>query len=138
MKTERRKKTISSPCQACGQPASDRKPFCIDHLDKLPQPVAVQVKIRERDDELRRIARRGWKAVDVDGLCAREVVALLTQGAQTMRRLKVMLELGDDVTEALVTALAEAGVVQRIKLTVKGATEPAVALTPGHNLAEAG
>lgn len=135
MKTDS-KRSVASPCKVCRGPTSDGKPFCIDHIDRLPQSTAVQAKILAREEELRAIRRHGAKAVDIAGECAREAVAVLKAGPLTIKRFVTAIDMPAGVAEALIAALESAGRVRRIDLTVKGKTQKALAL-PGEGLAEA-
>jgi len=130
------KKSISSPCQVCKEPTSDGKPYCIKHIEQLPQSLAVQSKIEARDEELRVIAARGARAVDLEGVCAREVLAVLAQGPQTVKKLTVALDMPPAVRDALVSALSRAGKIKTIESVVKGKIVKSFSLA-GDGLAEA-
>ncbi|HBP22474.1 MAG TPA: hypothetical protein DEA08_32430 [Planctomycetes bacterium] len=96
----------------CLEPTRERKPYCSDHIDDLPYIQELVARICERDEELERVARRGWKEVDPQGLTASEILLQLSlYGDRTVPRLCRDLQLDIDVAEGFAMALARRGMV---------------------------
>ena len=96
----------------CLEPTRERKPYCSDHIDDLPYIQELVDRINERDEELERVARRGWKEVDPQGLTASEILLQLSlYGERTVPRLCRDLQLDVDVAEGFAMALARRGMV---------------------------
>lgn len=47
----RSRRTPDGSCKTCRGPTSEGKPYCIEHLTKLPYAKAVAEEIARRDDE---------------------------------------------------------------------------------------
>ena len=78
----------------------------------MPYIQELVARICERDEELERVARRGWKEVDPQGLTASEILLQLSlYGDRTVPRLCRDLQLDIDVAEGFAMALARRGMV---------------------------
>ncbi|MBI3724771.1 hypothetical protein HY251_12575 [bacterium] len=79
----------------CGHATTERKPYCIGHLDRLPYVRDLQAQLAEREaEEVAATTRKGWKAVDTFGSRAKEIVdQLAVKGAQTPKRLAITVEM---------------------------------------------
>jgi len=130
-----RRSPASRPCEACGEATSNGKPYCIDHIDRLPEFGAVQGRIAAREAEISTIQRCGARAVDVSGECAREVLSILKDGAMTLKCFRHSLDMPQRVVDALLRALEKAGRLRKLEVEIRGRTEEVVAL--GDRLAEA-
>src|SRR4051794_13760763 len=73
----------------CGRPTTERKPFCIEHLDRLPYVEELQAQLLKREQEEQAASgKQAWRAVDPEGSRAREIIdQLAVRGAQTPKRL---------------------------------------------------
>lgn len=98
--------------RGCFEPTRERKPYCTEHVNELPYVQSVLAKIEERDRELAAVAKRGFRAVDPEGLNAAEILLQLSLfGERTVPRLCRDLQLELDVAEGFAYALARRGMV---------------------------
>ena len=104
--------------QGCGHVTTERKPYCIDHLDRLPYVRELQAQLSSRDaEEVAAASRKGWRAVDPDGSRAREIIdQLAVKGAQTPKRLAITVELRPGSLENYLGALEKAGYIKTLTL----------------------
>ena len=117
----------------CSHPTTERKPYCIDHLERLPYVRELQEQLAQRDaEEVAATAKKGWKAVDIVGSRAREIVDQLSvKGAQTPKRLAITVEMRPSSLEAYLAALERAGLVKTLTLgSRRGTPRRVVTLTP--------
>jgi hypothetical protein len=118
--------------QGCNRPTTERKPYCIDHLDRLPYVKELQDALGRRDDEeMAAVGRKGWRAVNPDGSRAREIIdQLAVKGAQTPKRLAITVEIRPNSLENYLSALERAGLVKTLTLgSRRGTPRRVVTLT---------
>ena len=118
--------------QGCGHVTTERKPYCIDHLDRLPYVRELQAQLSSRDaEEVAATSRKGWRAVDPTGSRAREIIdQLAVKGAQTPKRLAITVELRPNSLENYLGALERAGLVKTLTLgSRRGTPRKVVTLT---------
>jgi len=118
--------------QGCGHVTTERKPYCIDHLDQLPYVRELQAQLSNRDaEEQAATSRIGWRAVDPTGSRAREIIdQLAVKGAQTPRRLAITVELRPTSLENYLGALERAGLITTLTLgSRRGTPRRVVTLT---------
>jgi predicted ArsR family transcriptional regulator len=111
---------------------TERKPYCIEHLDRLPYVRELQAQLFSRDAEEEAAAtRKGWRAVDPAGSRAREIIdQLAVKGAQTPKRLAITVELRPTSLENYLGALERAGFVKTLTLgSRRGTPRRVVTLT---------
>lgn len=116
----------------CGRPTTERKPYCIEHIDRLPYVQELQAQLAHRDaEEVAASSRRGWRAVDTDGSRAREIIdQLAVRGAQTPKRLAITVEIRPNSLENYLGALERAGLVKTLTLgSRRGTPRRVVTLT---------
>jgi hypothetical protein len=118
--------------QGCGHVTTERKPYCIEHLDRLPYVRELQAQLCSRDAEEEAAAsRKGWRAVDPGGSRAREIIdQLAVKGAQTPKRLAITVELQPTSLENYLGALERAGFIKTLTLgSRRGTPRRVVTLT---------
>ena len=118
--------------QGCGHPTTERKPYCIEHLDRLPYVKELQEQLARRDaEETAATGRKGWKSVDPVGSRAREIIdQLAVKGAQTPKRLAITVEIRPSSLEGYLGALERAGLVRTLTLgSRRGTPRKVVILT---------
>jgi hypothetical protein len=94
----------------CDQPTHEQKPFCTDHVERHPYAVKVLAEINARSQEQQRVKARGWRAVDLTGSTARDLLLeLRLRGKRTTPRLSRDLVLPESVVAAYVMAFAKKG-----------------------------
>ena len=94
----------------CDQPTHEKKPFCTDHVELHPYAVKVLAEIQARSAEQQRVKARGWRAVDLTGSTARDLLLeLRLRGKRTSPRLARDMVLPVSVVKAYVTAFARKG-----------------------------
>jgi len=74
-----RNKHPLDPCSVvgCKNTPSERKPYCIDHLDRLPLTSQLMQEVARRDAEVKRAAAGEWQHIDTNGSVAEEILDLL-------------------------------------------------------------
>jgi len=132
--TQRRLVPAREVCrvQGCGHVTTERKPYCIDHLDQLPYVRELQAHLASREaEESAAASRKGWRAVDPSGSRAREIIdQLAVKGAQTPKRLAITVELRPISLENYLGALERAGLVKTLTLgSRRGTPRRVVTLT---------
>jgi hypothetical protein len=118
--------------EGCGHVTTERKPYCIDHLDRLPYVRELQAALFSRDqEEQAAFNRKGWRAIDTDGSRAREIIdQLAVKGAQTPKRLAITVEIRPGSLESYLGALEKAGLVKTLTLgSRRGTPRRVVTLT---------
>jgi hypothetical protein len=106
----------------CTQTTREGKPFCPDHVDQHPYVQTILGMLAEREQEEDRVRKAGFKAVNPQGLTARELVLHLSlHGARTVERLSRELQLDSKVLDGYVGALVRKGIVS-LGRTNRGST----------------
>ena len=96
----------------CQQTTREGKPYCPDHVDHHPYVQSILGMLADREQEEERVRQRGFKAVNPQGLTARELVLHLSlHGARTVERLSRELQLDTKVLDGYVGALVRKGVI---------------------------
>lgn len=94
----------------CDLPTHEQKPYCTEHVELHSYPQQVLAEIEARAEEQSQVKRRGWRAVDLKGTTARDVLLeLRLRGKRTTPRLSRDLVLPEKVVGAYVTAFAKQG-----------------------------
>lgn len=94
----------------CDQPTHERKPYCADHVELHVHAQFVLGEIAIREQEQADVARRGWRAVNLTGTTAADVLLeLRLRGKRTTPRLSRDLVLPEPVVAAYVDAFARQG-----------------------------
>lgn len=97
----------------CTESTREGKPYCPDHVDHNPYVQELIAKLDERDEQDERVRRRGHKVVDMDSVTVAEILLHLElHGARTEERLVRELNLGLDVLQPYLRALAKRGLVK--------------------------
>jgi hypothetical protein len=107
------------PCgvSGCKNDTTERKPFCVDHLDHLPYAKKVIGLVTRVTDELSATKARGRRAVAIDGIVAKDILAEIQQkGAVSPQSLHMRLGLNplDTDWNAFVDALVKDGVIKKV------------------------
>lgn len=111
---ERADPYIAKPCalSGCGNKTRESKPYCPEHVEHHPYVSELVARLTTRERELQRVARRGARAVDLDGLMAEEIMLQLElYGSRTAERLCRDLQQELPVIQAYFQALARHGYV---------------------------
>lgn len=119
----------------CGRKTAEGKPFCIEHLDKLPYVRTLRRELAARAAEERVAATpNGSWAVSVHGARAKEIVQELARGARTTERLALTTELTPAALAGYLEALERAGLVRVLTLgSIRGALRQVVVLADGQD-----
>lgn len=108
-----------NPCSVVGCPykTTERKPYCLDHIGQNDHALSVAAQMKDREGEVVRVKKRGWRAVNVHGSRAQEIVEhLAVVGVQTPKVLANMFELSAAVLDSYITALEKKGLVSRAEI----------------------
>ena len=67
------------PClfAGCGNTPTGRKPYCIEHLDRIPGAADLMREVGRREGEIARAALGQWRHIDTSGSVAEEILDLL-------------------------------------------------------------
>ena len=102
-------------CRArgCQNATSDRKPYCVAHLDRLPYVRQILQELARREAEATAaLGTRRQLVLDPAGTCAREILGeLATKGALTSEQLGAALRIPPRVIESYVRVLEREGLV---------------------------
>lgn len=133
MDDNRRKPSSKQPCgkKGCANTATENKPFCIDHLEQFGHAAKLSSSLAERDEEeLKAASRLGWKKIDVRGSRAQEIVeVLIASGAQTPKRLAIMVDIRPEALAGYLKALERAKILRVLTLgSRRGTPRTVVAL----------
>jgi hypothetical protein len=116
----------------CHEKVTQRKPYCIKHLDKLPyvQHLMEMEALRDREEELAK-TKNGAKKIDINSSRSKEIlIQLAVKGAKSPERLAILIETEPDVIESYATALEKHGLVESMKLgSRRGSPRPVIAIT---------
>lgn len=96
-------------CRVCEKPTAERKPFCEEHLDRLPYVQKLMAEIQKRgEEEESAVKRGGHRAVDLqDSITVNDVlICLFTKGTQTVARLAIMVETTKETLEPYLKAMS--------------------------------
>ena len=118
-RSRKREAPLTDTCRVdgCDHATTGRKPYCLDHIDRLPYVASVESEIARREAEVKVAeTRRGWRKLDASGAAAREIVhELAVKGPQSPGRLAKTVEVVKGALEGYVSALESAGVVKRVE-----------------------
>lgn len=105
----------------CARATREGKPFCSEHVERLPYVQGLLDQLAAREDEEDRVRKRGTRAVDPNGLTAREILlSLWVNGDRTVARLARELNMDFETLKVYVAALKRKGLVT-VKPTRRGA-----------------
>lgn len=104
------RETVRCAAEGCAERTRDGKPFCPAHVELHPYVRTLQETLRAQQDEQERVARRGPRAVDPDGLTAKELLLQLwLYGDRTVERLCRDLQLESGLVQSYAKALERHG-----------------------------
>lgn len=121
-----RSRARTSACQVdgCRESTREGKPYCPEHIDRLDYVARIQAQLEEREAEVAEVAKRGWKAVNIDGPIVKEILMhMRMKGTQTVERMAREVAGGQlsDVIEQYVEALVRKRLV-KLGTTQRGST----------------
>lgn len=116
-----RNKTTHCDEEGCKRATREGKPYCSEHVGRLPYVQALVEQIAEKEAEEAQVAKRGVRAVDPYGLTAREVLLTLwVNGERTVARLSRELNIDFETVKLYVRCLERNGFVN-VEPTRRGA-----------------
>lgn len=95
-------------CTVCGGETSGRKPFCVDHLARLPYVQDLLDQIAEMEGEIERVRQEGKDGADPRGLFAYELMIKLTSdkmGSSTVKKIAREMRMRWSIVGAFFLAL---------------------------------
>jgi hypothetical protein len=127
---------VRQDCAAagCSHATTGRKPYCVEHLERLPYVRALVAELSCRKAELVVAGSdQALQAVDPSSPRAREIVNQIAfHGARSMERLGMDMDIPTHTTESYVRALEQAGVLEVLTLgSRRGSLRRVVALRQG-------
>ena len=97
----------------CDMRTREAKPYCPEHVEQHEYVQQLLERLEAREKELSRVRRRGARAVELDGIAAREVLSYLRcHGPRTVRRIARDLNLELCLARAFVEGLKRQGALQ--------------------------
>jgi hypothetical protein len=125
---EQRTERTACEEKGCRRSTRNGKPFCSDHVEKLPYATNLVDQLKAQEVEIEEVRVRGSRVVDVEGLTSQEILSWLrAHGARTVPRLAREIQVDVNILGFYVTALAESGLVQLVKTERRG---PIVRIPP--------
>lgn len=110
--------------EGCRKATNGRKPYCTKHLTKMPYVRQVQQRILDRQAEWDRVEATGSRAVNAQGITAREILEYVKiHGPCTVRRLSKDLSMGRELLDPYVKSLRRKS---HIRLTANNRGVPVV------------
>ncbi len=106
-------------CAVCREATSEGKPVCKEHLDQIPEIVALTGKISRLDKERERLESRARRVVAKNGLLMSEVIGMRKAKPMSIEKIAQDLDLAEESSRAIVDALVRQGVV-RLEKTGRG------------------
>ena len=98
--------TRSCDAPGCSATTREGKPYCPDHVEQHPYVQSILDLLTAREEEEASVRSRGARAVDPDGLTARELLLHLSlHGARTLERLSRELQLEMEILKGYISAL---------------------------------
>jgi hypothetical protein len=73
----RYRRAATNFCEICKQPTSERKPYCIEHIDNSPYIESIVNQLRNREKEERAVKKKGAKGVKNDSVVVNEILTTL-------------------------------------------------------------
>jgi hypothetical protein len=117
-----RKQTTHCQLDGCSDWTREGKPYCTDHVTHHPYVQSLMAELERRESEEQAVAKRGARAVDIEGTAAQELVQhLRVHGKRTVRRLARELNRDLEIQAHYVEALRRRGLVRTTR-TRRGAT----------------
>jgi len=112
-------------CELCDKETTSSKPYCIDHLDKLPEVANIKKAMNNFMQEQQKIAEKGKKAITRKGLLITDIIRELKLGSRTFERLAMDVDLPKTVLAHCIEWLEENNLIkieisqERKKKTIK-------------------
>jgi DNA-binding transcriptional ArsR family regulator len=96
----------------CTNATTGGKPVCSEHHHGLPYPRRLELELERRAREEVLVAKRGARAVDVQGVRVREILWLLEDEPVELPELARRTDLAREILERFLAALRRAGLVR--------------------------
>lgn len=95
--TEKKKEIVSNTrCQikGCKELTSNRKPYCIDHIQKYSYIKRVLNELDSREKEMKKATKQnGWKKIDIKGGVTKEIIEIVSKNTVSPQRLAILAEI---------------------------------------------
>ena len=96
----------------CNRATKARKPFCNEHVECNPYVQHVLSVISDREREEKKVERKGWRAVDIKGSIAQEILQFIrVNGERTFARVARDMGRDSSITDCYLMALKKAKLV---------------------------
>ena len=106
----RRMPPVTCAHASCGEPTSDRKPYCTEHVEMNPHAAALAAELARRDREVERLAASARGRIPSGSTVLGDVaVVLVERGQVTPRRREIQLEVPRAAAVAYLRRLARDG-----------------------------
>jgi len=84
--------------KGCHNETSDKKPFCIAHLDRLPYVQNLEKNLLDREHELVSAANNTRPRIKIDGIICRDILAALHHyGPMSDKKLGFLIEVRSSI-----------------------------------------
>lgn len=102
--------TLRCKASDCGASTREGKPYCPDHVDQNDYVKSLIAKLDAKDQEARKVVKKGQEVISNDSLTLREVVQELKfHGPRTIARLCRDTQLEKDVLVGYIDRLVREG-----------------------------
>lgn len=103
--------------KGCGRECNARKPYCIEHLNKISYVKSIQIELNRREKEIENAKKtNGWKKVDTNSEFAQEIIEIVRKGAVTLQRLTVTMKADFQVIKNYLIKLEQKEIISVMRL----------------------
>lgn len=116
----------------CPNDTSEKKPYCLEHLDRLPYVMRLEAELKAKEKEIAKAGtKNGWRHVKSNGLVCQEIVELLkNKGAMSPAQLAKSIEIKISSVTNYLTHLEKKKTLKVLTLgSRRGTSRKVVALT---------
>ena len=86
----------------CGEATSEKKQYCLDHIEYSPDIQSLMETMELREEEIKKIVKKGIKAVKPDSRLIEEVLGFLgTMGPESVAKISRMIGIPEKVVEPI-------------------------------------
>lgn len=113
--TDRGRDRNIKKCLICKETTSERKPFCIDHIQESDYVSNLLKKIKLRDQEIQSVKKYGKSAITSNSILSKDIIAhILDTGAQSVGRIAHAFHLSEEIINSYCGWLVEHGYIEII------------------------
>jgi len=115
----RRQKPVDGKCQICHQP-TNKKPYCIDHIENIPYVKDLMSKINDKDSELALVKKRGMEVIQEGSIIVEEIADLLFQEKKPLAKIAQEISIKEAIARIYLTYMEKHQLVKIVATTGGG------------------